>query len=526
MRKIIHRAVAVGLTACLLCSQAVTAFAEQDDSNSGPGMHLGDEYATEATTDGGPGSNLDTPTRVIGGGQDKSDERETQTGDSQAAGDSQTDSSQAAGETQTSETQATGETPAGETQATGETQVPEEGQAGETQPAEDVQDSAPLYYGNPFLQVQVYRPDNVWTYPIIDDTPVPTEDQGFKSICIFLKDAPGDVLYRSYTSAHGWSSWAMNGEHTTEWEDLPLVEAFQLRFKGVPANAFDVNYTGVLNDGTELDWAKNGETLGTMGTGKYLTSIRISLWQKGTEGAVYKRDRRMDTAIQDGITFPEGKAVYNNGTGEPFTGWGWVDQDRYYFVENQCVTGWQYLDGYKYYFDETGKLITDLEGLIEKTAPYQIKINKLKNCTTIYAKDGDNGYIIPVKSFLCSTGDDTPIGTFKSPEKYRWRLMVTDEYCQYLTRLTAGQGILLHSVIYERQDNHTLKAFTYNYLGATPSHGCIRFTTGDAKWIYDNCPVGTTITVYESEVPGPYDRPAIQKMIPDTQTWDPTDPNV
>ena len=92
------------------------------------------------------------------------------------------------------------------------------------------------------------------------------------------------------------------------------------------------------------------------------------------------------------------------------------------------------------------------------------------NCLTIYIPDGDNGYIIPYKSFLCSTGDDTPLGEHKTPEKYRWRLMNTDEYCQYLTRLDAGIPILLHSVIYERPDPYTLKAFTYNYLGATKSH--------------------------------------------------------
>ena len=104
--------------------------------------------------------------------------------------------------------------------------------------------------------------------------------------------------------------------------------------------------------------------------------------------------------------------------------------------------------------------------------------------------------------------------------------MNTDEYCQYCTRLGEGLQILLHSVIYEKPDPYTLKPSTYNWLGATKSHGCIRFTTEDAKWIYDNCPLGTSITVYESAVPGPFDRPAIQQMIPDTQTYDPTDVNV
>ena len=64
------------------------------------------------------------------------------------------------------------------------------------------------------------------------------------------------------------------------------------------------------------------------------------------------------------------------------------------------------------------------------------------NCTTIYAKDGANGFIIPYKAFLCSTGDDTPIGTFRTPEKLRWQLMLSGVYCQYLTRLGRLQGII------------------------------------------------------------------------------------
>ena len=104
--------------------------------------------------------------------------------------------------------------------------------------------------------------------------------------------------------------------------------------------------------------------------------------------------------------------------------------------------------------------------------------------------------------------------------------MNTDEYCQYCTRLGEGLSILLHSVIYETADPYTLKPSTYNWLGATKSHGCIRFTTRDAKWIFDNCALGTAITVYESAIPGPFDRPAIQQMISDTQTYDPTDVNV
>ena len=145
---------------------------------------------------------------------------------------------------------------------------------------------------------------------------------------------------------------------------------------------------------------------------------------------------------------------------------------------------------------------------------------------TIYAQDGGNDYIIPVKSFLTSVGDDTPVGTFKTPEKYRWRLMIHDVYTQYATRLGAGLPILIHSIIYDAANPMTVWASTYNNMGIARSAGCIRLVSGDAKWVYDHCALGTTVQVYNSSVAGPFERPTIAYEIPFEQTWDPTDPNV
>ena len=63
---------------------------------------------------------------------------------------------------------------------------------------------------------------------------------------------------------------------------------------------------------------------------------------------------------------------------------------------------------------------------------------------------------------LTSVGDDTPLGTFYTPEKYRWRLMVNDTYTQYATRLTAGQGFLFHSITYASPNEMDLLTVGYN----------------------------------------------------------------
>ena len=58
-------------------------------------------------------------------------------------------------------------------------------------------------------------------------------------------------------------------------------------------------------------------------------------------------------------------------------------------------------------------------------------------------------------------------------------------------------------------------------LGQPASHGCVRLCVRDAKWIYDNCGLYTTVLISDKEAT-PFDRPATIK-IPSGQNWDPTD---
>ena len=336
----------------------------------------------------------------------------------------------------------------------------------------------------------------------------------------------GDVYYRVYTAEHGWSNWAMNEMLTPYGGDGAKVTAIQMRMTGYTHNLYDLYYRVKLNDGTVLDWAHDGQTSGAMGTGLYITEIQMKLWKHGLpyfEGT----QNHMAAANYEGVvTGADGIVRYSTFDGQPYTGWAYNDRDKYYFVNSQAVTGWQYIDGYKYYFDAMGKVVTDLEPVIGNPGDFIIKLNKDMKTLTIYTKDGDNGYIIPYKVFLVTIGPDTPIGTFKTYAKYRWKFMHDNIYCQYLCRFK--DGFLLHSVIYmDQPDSYHMDAGSYNYLGKIYSDGCVRMRSGDAAWIYNNCPTGTQITIYNDEwVTGPFDRPAIEQAIPMTQNYDPTDPAI
>lgn len=156
----------------------------------------------------------------------------------------------------------------------------------------------------------------------------------------------------------------------------------------------------------------------------------------------------------------------------------------------------------------------------QAASTYQIKVNKQANCVTIY-KLNANGKYEPVKALICSTGWATKTGTYSLGEKMRWHTLDGPCYGQYCTRIYGG--VLFHSVWYTGVNNPaTLSVSSYNRLGTTASHGCVRLTVAGAKWIYDNVPSGTPVIIYNSSDPGPLGKPEAIKL-PYSTGWDPTD---
>ena len=376
-----------------------------------------------------------------------------------------------------------------------------------------------------YIGASAMRQDGTWTPSFVGDDTIHNRGDGWYSMQMILRNTLGNLIYRTYSSTTGWSPWVMNGAETAHLTDGSRVEAVQVRLAGVVSNDYDIYYCATLSDGTTLDWAYNGQTAGSMAEGKWLIGFRMTLVPKTTQFPYSTAKPLSAPAGTDGVQFNTGGLpTYKDGSGNPYTGWGWVNNQRYYFVNDQAVTGWQYIDGYKYFFDDYGMLVSDLRNILGDAGSYMLKINRVTDTVTVYAQDGANGYILPVVSFVATTGDDTPEGTFQIPEKYRWRLMFGDVYTQYAMRITGSY--MLHSVIFNQQDKYSLDASTYNNLGVGRSHGCTRLKTGEMKWVYDNCPVGTTVIIYDSEINGPFEAPVLDATIPADQDYDPTDPTV
>ena len=162
----------------------------------------------------------------------------------------------------------------------------------------------------------------------------------------------------------------------------------------------------------------------------------------------------------------------------------------------------------------------------EYNLPYYIKVNNEANVVTIYKKDGNGEFTVPVKAMLCSIGEATPEGgVYETSDKYDWGLMQGNVWAQYAYRITGH--ILFHSVPYTARNKGTLEWWEYDKLGTSASLGCVRLTVEDAKWIYENCEVGTKVEFYSDENPGPLGIPKTRKISnnEDFRNWDPTDPD-
>ena len=159
--------------------------------------------------------------------------------------------------------------------------------------------------------------------------------------------------------------------------------------------------------------------------------------------------------------------------------------------------------------------------------PFTIRVNKKKNFAVVYGISKNKKHYIPYKAFVCSTGLNdryTPLGTFTMSDKYLWHLMVDGTYGRYAIRINGH--IMLHSIPYVHQSNDSMEYWEYNKLGKPASLGCVRFRLKDIKWIYEHCPVGTTVTIYNApREKCPLPLPDIKKIRDKGSKtgWDPTD---
>ena len=168
---------------------------------------------------------------------------------------------------------------------------------------------------------------------------------------------------------------------------------------------------------------------------------------------------------------------------------------------------------------------------------YKIVVDLEHQVTMVYTKDDNGDYTVPVRYMLCSTGKDdcTPKGTFRM-DKYhvRFSQFVRDKtYGQYWTQIEGA--IYFHTILYSEFDTSTYIEEVWDKLGTADSHGCIRLTVPDAKWMWFHIAPGTTCVIRDGDsddeqtaaireqlvlAPAPQERLDTEpSAIPNTDNW-------
>lgn len=128
---------------------------------------------------------------------------------------------------------------------------------------------------------------------------------------------------------------------------------------------------------------------------------------------------------------------------------------------------------------------------IDSNTQYFINVDLNNQKTYIYKGKKNNWSLL--KTFPCSTGitgEETPVGSFTVHEKGDW--FFSNKYNQggkYWTQIVGD--ILFHSVPFDR-DKTTVLDYTLN---EPASHGCIRLSITDSKWIYNNIPKESKVII-------------------------------
>ncbi len=121
---------------------------------------------------------------------------------------------------------------------------------------------------------------------------------------------------------------------------------------------------------------------------------------------------------------------------------------------------------------------------------YVVVVDRGANYVGVFA--GPYGGRQAVRVMQCDTGANgaTPAGRYTIG--VRGTHFSKNNYTCYYYTAFKGSKYLFHSVLYKRGTDEVLDG----RLGESISHGCVRLSIEDAKWIYDNVPRGTRVVIY------------------------------
>lgn len=133
--------------------------------------------------------------------------------------------------------------------------------------------------------------------------------------------------------------------------------------------------------------------------------------------------------------------------------------------------------------------------------PYYIEVDVNNQLIKVYGLDEAGEHTKLEKVFTASTGTKnypSEVGTYTlTGRKARWAEFPNwgGGKARWWVRINAD--IAFHSILYSSNNLNDVNMSSVKRLGSRASHGCIRLTVADAKWIYDNVGAGTQVRIHE-----------------------------
>ena len=233
-------------------------------------------------------------------------------------------------------------------------------------------------------------------------------------------------------------------------------------------------------------------------------------------GVLYKFDKEGIMIKEGGWGSYNGNKYYKNPvTGFPYTGWVTFGTTWYYANSNGfMVKGWQYINGKYYYFypdtyimarntvidgyvigGDGARVPTALSKMQQKAAGYSSSTSYLlmvdRAAHKVGVFRGSKGNWTNIYFWDCTNGaPSTPTvsGVFTVGIK-GYYFDSGASRCFWYTQFYGNY--LFHTVLCNKDGS-----IRDGRLGMALSHGCVRLSIANAKWIYDNIPRGTTVVVY------------------------------
>ena len=205
--------------------------------------------------------------------------------------------------------------------------------------------------------------------------------------------------------------------------------------------------------------------------------------------------------LQSKIQEVNGKKYYLGKSGKLLYGMLRDEDGIYHYADSTGAFETQVnveYDGGRYYADADGNIV--MSSAAKAVQSYSSNTSWLfwvdlsEQKLTLFK--GSKGNWLAVKEFICSTGTSdhpTPKGEFRTTihdlsfDSFGYR-------CWYATGFIGGE-YLFHSSPYTLTSKPEVCADSR--LGKPTSHGCVRLKLEDAKYLYDNIPLGSKVVIVD-----------------------------